>query len=164
MCAKHLEELCGLRIAQSTIRGAGLGLFTTVARKKDRFIDYYLGAVYTQAREGDYVLTNDKIWIDAADPTSCAARFANAPVTTRNSDPHAVWSVKQAHNAEFQEVGDTMIVLVTSASMLAGAEVLASYGTEYFESDEVVPTLMDLLEKDFESLKLSSPNGKNTRR
>lgn len=46
-CKWHLDSLCGLRIGESSIPDAGLGLFTTIERKTNDFITFYSGDVLT---------------------------------------------------------------------------------------------------------------------
>jgi hypothetical protein len=82
-CAQHLRAEDGLLIARSTLAGCGLGLFSTVTRKKGDCIAPYTG-IHVQLRRADetyggaYVLQLTQTqFIDAADPASGAARYSN---------------------------------------------------------------------------------------
>ena len=77
-CARHLDEYLGLAIRPSTLPGGGLGLFATRFFKRGVTIDRYAGVVRSHHSPGRYVMqTLSGRFIDAAQPNSCAIRFAN---------------------------------------------------------------------------------------
>ena len=82
-CAQHLRAENGLAIAPSTIAEAGLGLFTTIARRKGERIVPYLGTPINlvsadERYGGEYVLQLTRTqFIDAAATSSGAGRYSN---------------------------------------------------------------------------------------
>src|SRR4051812_40251563 len=50
LCYQHLDKQERLRIKKSQIRGANMGLYTTVARKKNEKVADYTGQRLTQAQ------------------------------------------------------------------------------------------------------------------
>lgn len=80
-CTVHQQRELGIKVAKSHIKDGGLGLYTSVPRKKDEVIADYKGVVTREAPLGDrkYVLEVEKHrFIDAENPlTSGFARFAN---------------------------------------------------------------------------------------
>jgi len=155
MCSSHLDSVQGLRIGKSTIPGAGQGLFTTVARKVGDLIGFYRGTIHKEAVQGDYVISNGTIWVDASKLTDCAARFANMAVELRNGP--ALDSKVFKNNAIFEDWDE--ICLVASATMQVGDEIFADYGSTYFTKSEL-DTLLFTIPEDV--LKSNKPRRKSS--
>ena len=136
-CTQHLELLDGLRIAPSLLAGAGLGLFTTVARSKGQRIVQYAGKhvqldpskAESEAYGGVYVLEmSQSHFIDASSPVSGAGRYSN---TAR------AWNVARGecrgNNAHFtlDRRGRGTAWITATKALQAGDEVLTAYGRQY---------------------------------
>src|SRR4051812_48601513 len=66
MCWVHLKQLKQLRIKQTNVKEANLGLFTTKQIKRNQKITDYTGKVYDHPVNGKYVLeVSKKKFIDA---------------------------------------------------------------------------------------------------
>jgi len=132
-CAQHLRAENGLAIIPSTIAEAGLGLFTTIARRKGDRIVPYLGTsvTLTSADErygGEYVLQLTRTqFIDAAATSSGAGRYSN---TAR---PHNVAKKQcRGNNAHFTLNRTTKTAWITATRNIhAGEEVFTAYGSTY---------------------------------
>ncbi len=78
LCWTHLKSLLGLKISQSNIRDAGLGLYAMKEFPLNANINSYTGIVTDHEIEGPYVLKiNNHYYIDAKHTNSGASRFAN---------------------------------------------------------------------------------------
>lgn len=132
-CAQHLHCEDGLAIAASTIAEAGLGLFTTVARRKgDRIVPYQGKVVHRDAADehygGVYVLQLTATrFIDAASPSSGAGRYSNT-ARAHNIAHHQC----RGNNAHFTIHRATNSAWITATrNMDAGEEVFTAYGSSY---------------------------------
>lgn len=126
----------GVEVRPSTLGpAAGLGLFTTTARKPGERIVAYDGllvkwdpATQKRAPEGPYVLALSKHWfIDGCDPSSGVGRFAN---TCR---PHERAPGAHKHlNARYSVSSSKHTAsIVASRSIAAGCEIFLAYGSSY---------------------------------
>jgi hypothetical protein len=81
LCHSHLESEEHLMITKSQIHKAGLGLYTTIPRRKNQQVTEYSGKkVFSDDPDfgGAYVLQiNDGEYIDARKTTTAAGRFSN---------------------------------------------------------------------------------------
>jgi hypothetical protein len=132
-CAQHLRVDDGLAIAPSTIAEAGLGLFTTVARRKgERIVPYRGRSVHLASADerygGVYVLQLTATrFIDAAAPSSGAGRYSN---TARK---HNIARQQcRGNNAHFTIHRATNTAWITATrNIRAGEEVFTAYGSTY---------------------------------
>jgi hypothetical protein len=83
LCYYHLEKEDHVKIKKSTIPGAGLGLFTTIARRPNQRITLYGKNAYVNHdpdHGGEYVVQvqkNPPTFVDARRTTDSAGRYAN---------------------------------------------------------------------------------------
>lgn len=132
-CWQHLRSQQKLRVKESEIEDAGDGLFAAKSKKKDPKVVFdkdekitkYTGKIYNSKKELDesgtdpsYILQVGKHYVDAIDPHSGPARYAN---DCHNSD-------KQC-NAKFTPEGD----IVAKKPIKDGQEILTSYGKAYWK-------------------------------
>lgn len=119
-CWMHLKTQNGLVIKKSSIENGGLGLFTTVDRKKKDFVGPYIGIPSSREIRGDYVLKNRSTgkWIDAKYSNSCATRYIN---DFRN----------RQNNCKFSD-SRYGINLKTTKPVKKGQELGVSYGPSYW--------------------------------
>lgn len=131
-CWQHLKRDKGLRIKQSTIPGAGLGLFATKRIPRNTRIVAYEGEQLSrdQVEErypgntiGEYTLcgSNAVGCKDGRKTNSGAARFANDSRGT-----------SKTNNARFNRAGQLSLRTTNNRPVQAGAEILVSYGPEYW--------------------------------
>jgi hypothetical protein len=125
-----------LKVDLSRIPGAGQGLFTQTPVEKGDVILEYRGErlTYAQIRErypdfsrmGYVFYAGPNHWVDAARRRRCLGRYAN--------DARGRTRVKGLrNNAEFQVIGGVPYVVATRR-IEAGAEILVSYGDDYWEN------------------------------
>ena len=133
LCYAHLEKEQHLRIKPSNIPGAGMGLYTTVARRAHRMVAPYSGEYVTKPRDnygGDYVVSLNSPpdappykYVDARKTTDGAGRFSN---NARRRDHRTNNSHLTPHpNSREAKV-------VASRNIPAGTEILTRYGNDYW--------------------------------
>ena len=124
-CWVHLKKIDGLRVKRSRV--AGLGLYTTKPRAANERVATYKGEPMTRAqvaqryggRTAQYVYCRSKNRCrDARKSNAGVARYANDARRTskRNNTRFAGFSLRAKHNIP------------------AGAELLLSYGRDYWRS------------------------------
>jgi SET domain-containing protein len=121
-----------LFVQESTIPGAGQGLFTRVAIPKGTRIIEYTGRVSTwenaDHQEGlnAYIYyMSDDIVIDASKRKKSLGRYAN--------DARGMKKIKGVlNNCVYVEEG-TRVFIESIKPILAGGEILVSYGKEYWD-------------------------------
>lgn len=121
-----------LFISESTLPGAGKGLFTREAIKKGTRIIEYEGRIRTWKEvENDGVFNGYVLYIkanhviDASTYETSFGRYAN--------DAQGLTRVKGlTNNAEYQEDGKKVFIHATR-NIPAGAEILVAYGKEYWD-------------------------------
>lgn len=130
-----------LFIAESTIPGAGMGLFTRVAIPKGTRIVEYKGKISTwsevDSQDGlnPYIYyVSDEHVIDAAKRTKSLARYIN--------DARGFKKIKGLTNNAYYIEDGTRVFVDAYKDIPAGAEILVSYGKEYW----------DVLKKNFKEL------------
>jgi hypothetical protein len=128
-CTAHQGRDLKVKVKKSGIREAGLGLFTTVARKKDEKIVDYKGVVTSHNPDNDsaYVIqvTKNK-FIDAENPLhSGYGRYAN---DARPADLPLKNNTKFSYNPTQQKC-----VLKAAKPIKANSEVLVPYGRSYWK-------------------------------
>ena len=135
MCWQHTMRALGLKIAPSTIPGAGSGLFATRVFAEDSFICEYGGELVPrdEAEEEDYkseyVLAIDDDWvIDAKSTQSGLGRWAvDCLPVNRPQDC-------EDNNAEFEiDVENQSAALYATEEIQPGDEIFVSYGDVYWE-------------------------------
>ena len=133
-CWTHLEKEQHLRIKPSQIPGAGMGLYTTVARPAHRMIAPYTGRHVTRPEDtytGHYVVQLNSPpqappykYVDANYSTDGAGRFANNARRNDHFTNNSHLSPDRQHpnNAK----------VVASRRIPAGREIFARYGQGYW--------------------------------
>ncbi len=127
MTDNDAEEM-SLEVRTSLIPGAGMGLFTTVARQKGDWLSTYHGDVLTtreamSATNKDYLMRLGKgIVVDASSISSCLARYINdSPLD------------KSKLNSKFiKEKLEYRAKVVATRNIRAGEEIYASYHAHYW--------------------------------
>ena len=125
LCWQHLRRDSGLRVKQSQIAAAGMGLWTTRRFKPNEKIGNYTGerltkqqmlARYPNNKRGEYVLCpNNGFCIDGKKTNSSSIRFAN------NSKGNS----QLKNNAVFKQGSDRKANLRT--------KIFVSYGSDYWK-------------------------------
>ena len=133
LCYAHLEKEQHLRIKPSTIRGAGMGLFTTVPRRAHRMVAPYTGEYVTKPDDnygGDYVISLNAPpdappfkYVDARRTTDGAGRFSNS---ARRRDRRT----NNSHLSANRNMRDAKVV--ATRNIPANTEVLTRYGNDYW--------------------------------
>lgn len=143
-CIQHGNEYMNLVVAESTLKGAGNGLFVGTSQIFDKkffsgdIICVYKGELLTiedvnnryGTNEGEYLFqlnaTDDydanvgndpRRIIDAKDLKSCYARYINSVSNHDMTKP----------NVEFMQIGNE-VVIVAIRDIVNGEEILVSYG------------------------------------
>lgn len=130
LCWIHLEKEDHVRIKESTIPHAGLGLFTTIARRPHQKVTLYAKGSYvdhTPGHGGEYVLqvkNNPPTFVDGAETTSGAGRYANNPRRGMRGVPQGSTNA----GLGFSTRTDTAFVKTLNRGVPAGRELKASYG------------------------------------
>lgn len=126
----YLEEQ--LSIKESTLPGAGKGLFTTGPIAKGEIITEYTGDIRTW-KEVEYDADNAYIYyvnrnrvIDARNNLSSLARYAN--------DAQGLQRIKGITNNATYVNKKNRIYIVALKDILAGSEIFVSYGKEYWDT------------------------------
>jgi len=131
-----------LFVKESTIPGAGMGLFTHVAIAKGSRIIQYTGRVSTWEKADHqeglnayiYYMNDDNV-IDASKRKNSLGRYAN--------DARGMKKIKGLlNNCDYVEEGVKVFIEATK-DIAAGGEILVSYGKEYW----------DVLKKNYSDLK-----------
>ena len=136
MCFQHFQKKYKLKLAKSSIPGAGLGLFTTARFPPGKRIGPYKGNIvdrdnFDPSTNPYGIARSDGKIVDAQSTQSCIARYAN-DCRKRDKDNKRC----KGNNAILEEKSDKKIVLRakrnTKNGILKGREVFASYGNEYW--------------------------------
>jgi hypothetical protein len=123
-----MREHLGLEIKPSElpIEGVGLGLFTTVERRRGDDITLYKGDLHTEPFQGPYALQvrkNPLLIIDASATTSCQGRYVNsAKGTNKTNNTQFVWSARTGH-----------AWIRATKKILPGTELLIAYGAGFWK-------------------------------
>ena len=122
-----------LTVQQSTIPGAGNGLFTTVFIPKGTRIIEYKGrrSTWNDANHDDgknpyLFVIDEKNVIDALKFPKALARFAN--------DARGIGKIKGIINNSEYDVDGNRVYIVSKKDIPAGSEILVSYGKEYWDT------------------------------
>ena len=131
LCWQHLRRDSGLRVKQSQIAAAGMGLWTTRRFKPNEKIGNYTGerltkqqmlARYPNNKRGEYVLCpNNGFCIDGKKTNSSSIRFAN------NSKGNS----QLKNNAVFKQGSD--VLRAGPQGIPANREIFVSYGSDYWK-------------------------------
>jgi SET domain-containing protein len=121
-----------LTIKESTLPGAGKGLFTIQPLKKGSVITEYTGDIRTWKEvefDADnayiYYVTRNKV-IDARHDKTSLARYAN--------DAQGLQRIKGITNNAKYVNRKNRIYIVATKDIPAGAEILVGYGKEYWDT------------------------------
>jgi hypothetical protein len=131
-CPQHLESVLHVKIQPSTIPAAGLGLFTTIDRPRNRRIVPYLGELITDNGDemigGDYHLeyAPGKL-VDASSPTCSAGRFTNDKRSSRGNNCKFILDQKTG-----------IVWIVSKRRISAGAELFVSYGEHDYWTNKIM--------------------------
>jgi hypothetical protein len=132
-CRVHTKQIFDLVLKPSGIPGAGTGLFTTVAIGKNKNIARYTGQVksleeYNVNPSGYAVALSRGRVLDAASTQAGIARYANDCRPKNKRSGHC-----SGNNARFVVNHRTDSVWLRSTKkILAGSEILISYGKSYW--------------------------------
>ena len=132
-CYQHLKSEQHLQVKQSHIKEAGLGLYTTIDRKKNKPIIEYTGRTVVSHNPdygGDYVLQvkNDPpTFINADETTDGAGRFSNM---ARRGQGYKLKNNSQL--ATDRGKGS----LKATKNIKSGDEILTNYGAGYWRQKE----------------------------
>jgi hypothetical protein len=122
-----------LRIARSTLPGAGRGLFTRRGIRRGERVVEYLGEIISSAecnrraqqdRIGYVLWINRSTCIDAHDCPDALARYAN--------DAAGLVRVRGIRNNAAYEIEGGRGYIVATRNIPAGSEILVAYGAEYW--------------------------------
>jgi hypothetical protein len=124
LCWIHLQKEDHLRIKKSGIPGAGMGLYTTVPRKKNDKLGVYKGKRVFHPIDGPYVLQiAENEFVDANRSTDGPMRYAN--MARRGNGLR--------NNANFKMNWRERVPIVKATMNIpAGKEILANYGRDYW--------------------------------
>jgi hypothetical protein len=119
LCERHLDEIQGLAIKPSRIKGAGMGLFTTIARADGEILVAYEGEESdSPIPDSEYTFKSQQTkFIDASDPNCGAGRYAN---TARNTPGFS-------NNAKINQNA----LIVATRAIGPDEEILVPYGRSY---------------------------------
>lgn len=133
LCWQHLKQKKGLRIKESEIQDAGLGLFTTKERKRGEDLAPYTGDIvvsHDAQYGGDYALQikkNPPTFIDARRSNTGEGRYANAQRERG-----------KRNNAQLLYDQRNRIGKVRATSKIAaGKEITVAYGARYWQGKGV---------------------------
>lgn len=132
------EQASGVHVSPSQIPDAGMGLYTTMARKRgDRIVryegqryDYRKNREASEAMAGDYLLMyKPHQFIDAACPeTSGLARYCNDCTSE-----HRHGALSRGNNCRFvYDAGKDEVWLTATRNLEAGEECFVAYGSNSY--------------------------------
>ena len=124
-CYFHLKSVEHLEIKKSTIPGAGMGLFTTIARKKNARITLYDKTMENRDPDygGEYVVrVNDHTVANPYRTTDSAGRYANS--VRKGKRNQGLTNGGLGYSAQKKEV----FVKSLNKGIPAGREIKATYG------------------------------------
>lgn len=150
LCAEHVK---GVKVADSTISGAGKGLFATKHFEKGHVICeyaprgvYHIGPSSEIPNDNMYVLTMDSnTHVDGSDPHAGFGRYANT-IYEGNDKYHL--------NAAFQLLKGKLWLFATR-NIEPGQEIFCDYGDDYNEQAVHKPVIRELALNPFASLEES---------
>ena len=133
MCPQHARQILGVEVGQSTIVGAGLGLFVTRAFPRGHVLCEYKGRVVSRETWAVHpsaygVRLYNGNTIDAVRSCDGFGRYANAGATKRLQNGHLV----SGRQLDQRRGSGKQIYLQLTKAVREGDEVLISYGDSYF--------------------------------
>jgi hypothetical protein len=145
-CRDHADELLGLEVKTSEVGDepgdAGLGLFTTVNRRKHEVVDEYKGDILTAAEFEampsvfGVSISRGRV-VNPVRTDSCYARFSNDARNERNNN---CWLISDRQyglryaRPRYRNGSGAKVLLMTRRAVLAGRELLTSYGSQYWRA------------------------------
>ena len=144
-CRDHANERLGLEVKTSEVGDepgdAGLGLFTTVDRRKHEVVDEYTGDILT-ATEFEAMpsafgvsISGGRI-VNPIRTDSCYARFSNDARSERANNcvllSDRQYGLRYAR-PRYRNGSGGKVLLMTKRTVPAGTELLTSYGTQYWQ-------------------------------
>ena len=145
LCHQHAIDLLGLTVKTSSLENAGLGLFTTRARRKGDYICPYLGRIVSST---DFEMAPDEYSVEIDRERVLTARYSSDGFGRYANDrrSNAVNNCLLLTEATYTRVhappgmrrrgrasSEAVICLVAKRNIEAGAELFVSYGREYWE-------------------------------
>lgn len=132
-CFQHAKSMYGLKLGQSNIAGANIGLFATKDIQNNKNIIEYTGLIRSHddfnTNPSPYgVHLNNTTVLDARSTQSSIARYANdcRAINKRNGEC-------RGNNARLTNAHNNRINLRSTKNIRAGQEIFASYGREYWQ-------------------------------
>ena len=146
-CRDHSDERLGLVVETSEVSDepgdAGLGLFTTAERRKHEIVDEYSGDILTAAEFESapsafgVSISRGRI-INPIRTDSCYARFSNDARSERANNCILVsdrqYGLRYAR-PRYRNGSGGKVLLITKRALPAGAELLTSYGSQYWRAE-----------------------------
>ncbi len=126
-CSVHLDKLYSLKVQQSQIANAGLGLFATKAIEKSEPIVIYTGKIYNEEVRGRYVAMGKKgVYIDSNHPKYSVARYTNSLTQSDRKNYNLKFNVRLMWKTKTQQ-----LCLVATRSIKENDELFLDYGDEF---------------------------------
>jgi hypothetical protein len=143
-CRDHADERLGLEVKTSEAGDepgdAGLGLFTTIERRKHEVVDEYSGDILTAAEFENapsvfgVSISGGRV-INAIRTDSCYARFSNDARSDRANNCMLIsdrqYGLRYAR-PRYRNGSGGKVLFITKRAVHATSELLTSYGTQYW--------------------------------
>ena len=143
-CREHADDRAGLEVKTSEVGDepgdSGLGLFTTVDRRKHEVVDEYTGDVVTREEfermpsAFGVSISRGRV-VNAIRTDSCFARFSNDARSERQNNCLLIsdrqYGLRYAV-PRYRNGSGGKVLLMTKKAVPAGSELLTSYGSHYW--------------------------------
>ena len=144
-CRDHADERLGLEVKTSEVGDepgdSGLGLFTTVDRRKHEVVDEYSGDILTAAEFENapsvfgVSISGGRI-INPIRTDSCYARFSNDARSERANNCMLIsdrqYGLRYAR-PRYRNGSGGKVLMMTKRAVSAGRELLTTYGAQYWQ-------------------------------
>lgn len=140
-CLEHLEENTGYVLKESSVKGAGLGLYagnkmipsgTKLVYSGDRLTQQEFRERYSNGLS-DYVLTSMGYYIDARSTQSCLARYVCDSRIFKNVNGTLYLDYVRETNCKYID-GEPYPFILMTKDIRPGEELLINYGDGYWMS------------------------------